>query len=199
MKRTHVLAAFPVLLLLCLAAAPEAEEASKTPGGPPAWLEEHMQSMARGSGRWETDNAPYRSEKEPSDAYGMEWRWGIGRSSITGRLFGIKEGREIDTFWEYRLFWDPGTKKAMMLQFAAWGAVGMGEVRDAGEGTTEMEQVFHEADGSKWEGRHRSTLAGDEYRTESFSRKDGGWASNRVYVWHRRVMEAAPTAGPRGS
>ena len=150
----------------------------------PKWLRDHMDFMTRDGGRWIADNSKYRSEQEPIDAYGTEWSWGIGRASMTGRLFGLKEGREVATFWEFRLMWHPGKKRAFLYQFGGDGRLGEGSMTSI-EGGTEHEQTFYMTDGSTLRARHRSLENGDENRTESFEWQDGEWAPRRSYVWRR--------------
>ena len=57
----------------------------------PQWFLNDMESNI---GVWITDNDTYVSENEPYTQYGMEWRWGIGKTSIIGRLFGVVDGKE---------------------------------------------------------------------------------------------------------
>lgn len=57
-------------------------------------------------GTWIADNAEYKSDNEPYDAYGMEWKWGVGQKSLTGRLYAIKDGKDIGSLFQFRRYWD---------------------------------------------------------------------------------------------
>lgn len=151
----------------------------------PAWFQEHMALMTAGGGRWLADNGTYRSDGEPFDAYGMEWDWGLGKKSLKGRLFGLSEGVEQDTFWEFRLYWDPAAAEAVALQFGADGTVGRGVLEDRGEGATASEQTFVSPAGVAREVRHETRTTRERQVTESFERQGDGWRADRSYVWKR--------------
>jgi hypothetical protein len=152
----------------------------------PSWLRQHMEFMTRGSGRWITDNSAFKSKDEPSDAYGTEWKWGIGKQSIRGRLFGIQGGKETDTFWEYLLFWHPNERRAIFQQFGSSGVFGTGEMQslESGDKTERMtEMVFYTPDGTSWRDLHRLLEFKEMHQTISFDFTGGGWKQGRTYVW----------------
>lgn len=153
----------------------------------PSWLRNHMSFLARDGGRWITDNSGYRAEGEPFDGYGIEWRWGLGELSLTGRLFGLQDGEEQGTFWEFRTVWHPGLGQAMAYQFGASGVVGEGIIEHTGAGQTRMTQTFHGIDGSSFTVGHESEDAPDgTHITKSFDiQPDGSWKPRRTYVWRR--------------
>ncbi len=151
----------------------------------PAWLQTHMEFMTRGDGFWVADNSRYKNENEPYDGYALEWKWGIGKKSIVGRLTGLKAGVETGLFWEYRLIWHPGEKQAVLYQFGGDGTFGSGPLRPGNEGTSELEQTFFSPNGASWKGRHESKDDGDEHLTTSFLFDDGEWQKSRDYVWRR--------------
>jgi hypothetical protein len=39
------------------------------------------------------------------DAYGITWEWGLNKKSPVDRLYGLRDGKEVGTFWEFREFW----------------------------------------------------------------------------------------------
>lgn len=158
----------------------------------PDWLRAHMEFLARDDGYWVTENSNYKSENEPSDAYSLEWRWGIGKQSLIGRLSGLQDGREIGTFWEYRLVWHPGEKQAILYQFGRDGTFGYGPLHQHDAETNELEQTFFNTDGSSWTGRHHTKDSGDEHHTTSFVLRDGNWEKNRYYVWRRASKKSEP-------
>jgi hypothetical protein len=85
-------------------------------------------------GTWIADNSAFKDANDTTDAYGIDWSWGLGRKSLIGRLYGIKDGKEIGTFWEFREFWDPGQGQVMATQFGGNGTYGVGphEIRADG-------------------------------------------------------------------
>jgi hypothetical protein len=187
----------PVALALCatlLAAAPAspprqdavAQDPSESAAAP-AWFRANLAFTMEGGGRWVTDNAAYRSDQEPSDAYGQEWTWGLGQQSITGRLFGLRDGEEVGTFWEFRLFWHPGERRAVLQQFGADGTLLLGTVEPTGEHTHRSEQERFAPDGSRGAVGHESVNAEDgTHVTRSFDiAADGTWTPRRSYTWHR--------------
>lgn len=150
----------------------------------PAWAMDHMTRMI---GRWVTSNAAYQSEEEPYDAYGMEWAWGLGQQSMTGRLFGLQEGKEVGTFWEFRVFWHPGEQQLKMMQFGGNGTVGVGSIEDRGEHKTEALQTFYAPDGSASRIGHREELMDGERHAHSFDVDENGvWTARRSYVWQKK-------------
>lgn len=165
-----------------------AAEAVATPSPPPDWVLAHWERMV---GRWIADNSAYRSDQETADAYGIEWAWAIGRSSLTGRLFALEDGEQSGTFWEFREFWHPGQGQLVVEQFGGGGVYGVGAQRRREDGSLEMEQVFYyPASGATARVGHRATLAGDAQTTESFDvGEDGSWTPRRRYVWTRREAE----------
>ncbi len=57
-------------------------------GQTPDW---YQQEMERSVGTWVADNSAYVSEQETDDAYGITWEWGVGKKSLLGSLYGLKE------------------------------------------------------------------------------------------------------------
>jgi hypothetical protein len=196
-RRLLVLAVAATGLVLLAGAAPENERQREKPeaagkpeavepGRVPPWLGDHMSHLAGGTGRWIADNSAYKGEAEPWDRYGMEWKWGVGKRTIRGRLFALQGKQEKAEFWEYRLVWHPGEKRALLYQFGWDGTFGYGELKPSAKGRmNELEQTFYRPDGSSWKGRHESVETPDEHRTKSFTMKDGAWHESRTYVWRR--------------
>lgn len=163
------------------------EKTSEKPDAIPKWLQEHFAFMTAGTGRWIADNAKFKSEKEPFDAYGTEWQWGVGKKSIKGRLFALKDGKEAAEFWEYRVFWHPAEKRAVFEQFGAGGVFGTGEMRVIttadGKSENNVELIFYAPDGSSWKDLHKLFENENEHTTISFNFKSGSWQAQRTYVW----------------
>ena len=139
-------------------------------------------------GTWVADNSAYRSEDDPHDAFSIEWRWGIGQTSVVGRLYGIQGGRDIATYWEFREYWHPGERRLVPMQFGADGAVGIGTRELQAGGRSEMLQtLFHPATGVIERIGHRSELSGDTHVTRSFNvSADGTRTDRRTYTWVRQ-------------
>lgn len=146
----------------------------------PTWFRTSLAELAQGSGRWIADNARHRSDGEPFDAYGIEWRWGLGKQSLTGRLFGLQEGKEVADFWEFRIYWDGAGGTGVIEQFAGHGVVGRGALVGFGDGTL-TDQTFTDAQGRQWRELHHSWFERDTHVTQSFEWKDGAWLPKRTY------------------
>lgn len=164
------------------ASSPEVQPATATPT--PPWVVAHWERLV---GRWVADNTAYRSDAETFDAYSIEWSWGLGKASLTGRLFGLEGGEEAGTFWEFREFWHPGTGRLTAEQFGADGVYGVGSQERLDDGKLEMAQVFYSpGTGAVSRIGHRSWFEGQVHVTESFDIDENGvWKPRRVYRWQR--------------
>ncbi len=153
--------------------------------GAPDWVTEHWEEMV---GTWVTSNAKYRNLDQGLDEYGMQWRWGVGQRSLVGRLYGIREDKEVGDFWEFREYWHPGEQKLIAVQYGVDGTFGTGSHERKPDGSLETLQKFH--NGTTGEASslgHRSLLSGDEQTTDSFDVDEAGkWIPKRSYVWFRR-------------
>ena len=151
----------------------------------PKWLVQEWESKVKDSGIWIAHNSKYQNENEPYDAYGQKWEWGIGKKSLKGKLFAIKDGKELGTIWEFRLFWDPLKKKAFIQQFGGDGTYGIGELIYDKENVSRSLQTFSNPEGIVYKIGHLSDYNHpDFFKTISFSiTEDGLWKENRVYIW----------------
>jgi hypothetical protein len=158
--------------------------------GPPQDVPpEITKEMSARIGVWVADNSAYRSEAEPWEAYAIEWSWGLGRKSLIGRLYGMRDGRDAATFWEFREFWHPGEYRLIASQFGSDGTYGVGPVFRKPDGTVEMVQTFHAPDGTTTRVGHRSEMKNGEQITRSFDvSEDGTWAPRRTYVWRKQAQ-----------
>jgi hypothetical protein len=180
-----------VTALLWLLAAPAFAETKPEPIAPPQWYLDDIKNLAADGGRWIADNSAYKSEQEPYEAYGVEWVSGFDGATMTGRLFGLKEGKETVNFWEFRQYWRPDKKEAVVEQFGWGGAVGIGALVQDGAGT-KSDQTFYNADGSISRTGHRSSFPDkDTHVTDSFNIVDGKWKPHRSYTWKRQAVEKA--------
>ncbi|REJ76164.1 MAG: hypothetical protein DWQ47_11140 [Acidobacteria bacterium] len=152
----------------------------------PDWLREHMDYMTQGSAMWVTSNDEYKSENEPFEAYATEWKYGVGKQSLIGRLYGIRDGKPTNDFWEYHVFWHPAEKKVYFYQVGAGGAVGMGEMKDNSGGKRtgrRTEMVLHFPNGNSITDRHEIFEDKGEHSTSSYTLAEMHWKPGRTYVW----------------
>lgn len=158
--------------------------------GPPTWYLENVRFMTADGGTWIADNAPHKSDDEPWDAYGIEWNSGPGGFSMSGRLFGIKEGERSDLdFWLFSQYWDPTRQKAVVQQFG-WGSVGVGIMTSGKEtGDTVLEQTLTAFDGTSSKVAHRASNPSDNIHVTTSYEVDesGAWTEQRTYRWKRRA------------
>lgn len=155
----------------------------------PSWLKDHFVYMTEGNGVWITDNALFKSEQEPFDQYATVWKWGVGQQSIVGRLYALKNNKEVASFWEYRVFWHPHKQSVVFEQFGGSGVIGEAEMRmDSSQILVKsyiVDMVFYAFQGVSWRDRHIFTEQGDQHLTQSFEFKDGKWLAKRSYIWKR--------------
>ncbi len=156
----------------------------------PDWFQESLQRMAPDTSIWVADNSAYQSNKEPFEAYVMEWRWGLGKQSAVGRLYGLVDGVDAGTFWEFRAFWHPEEQSAYVQQFGGDGTFGSGKLEPDGKHKDILTQVFHSSDGKVTHVGHETIHQEDSNEGTSFDiLPDGSWKKRRTYVWHRELKE----------
>lgn len=150
----------------------------------PNWF---MNCNAELQGVWITDNLEYFSEEEPFVKYIVEWQYGIGNQSLTGKLFGQDRNGRKTVFWEYRQYWDNETGEAVLLQFGTNNIIGEGSLHYKAEGKYESIQVFTLSDGRNWIEKHESSLSGDSMVTVSYEKSsEEDWKKKRTYLWLRQ-------------
>ncbi len=172
-----------VLLLAVSQSTFSAEAASSRVA--PEWFLQEIATLTAASGRWITDNSEYKSEQEPYDAYGTEWTSSFGGTSMSGRLFGIQDGKETANFWEFRQYWHPAHGVAVLEQFGWGGTVGVGTAWQEGA-TTKSDQTFFTADGRTNRTGHISEFPDqDTHVTQSFDIENNVWIARRSYTWRR--------------
>ena len=156
----------------------------------PKWFFTQMQCTL---GNWVADDQPFQSEGEPFDAYGKEWKWGIGKTSIVGRIYGIRNGMDVATFWELRQYWDNVKQEAVLIQFGRQGVEGVGTSWQTAEGVTESRQLFSKPDGTEWQEKHIVQWHDGEMTTTSLAMdSEGLWKEIRTYHWKVRPVPEKP-------
>ena len=148
----------------------------------PDWFVENMKAS---TGTWITDNTSYQNQNEPFDQYGMHWDWGVGKQSITGKLYGLINGKKQGVLWEFRQYWDYGKNRGVIIQYGADGTVGKGPLTLKNDQISELIQEFVAPNGKKTIHGHRSTLKDGELITTSFDiDSQGAWQKRRTYNWN---------------
>ena len=183
------------LLFLCLAglcAATPAPADDAPPAAPPEWFRAHLAYLTAGDGAWVTDNAAYRSADEPADAYEVTYVWGAGKQTAVGAMRAITGGKRSGVIWDYRVFWDPGARKAVIEQWGFHGVYGTGETSFVSGTQVRSEQTFFAPDGVGNRSAHDWIVDGpQQHTTRTFTFEDGAWQPGRTYVWKR--IEAQKT------
>ncbi len=178
---------------LCLSMSQTADEALELP---PGWFRAHLEYMTAGDGTWIADNSTYKSSNEPVDAYEVIFVWGAGKQSVQGSMRAVTGDKRSSVIWDFRAFWDPGTKKAMLQQWSSWGSYGAGETSSVSPTKLRSEQNFNAPDGSRSRSAHDWTLdSAFQHTTMSYAFEEGAWKEGRSYIWKR----ADPVKGKKPS
>jgi hypothetical protein len=176
-----------LLIAACLALAACATPSQAQPAHTmPEWWIAHVDFISRDGGLWVAPNpANEDDDANQPDAFAMHWRAENGDHVLVGRLYGLEDGQETQTFWTFREFWHPGERKAYLHQWGGDGIYGVGEVTMQGN-RSELVQIFWLPDGRAWRDGHRTLEDGDTYVTDQFLIDDAGtWTPNGGYVWRR--------------
>lgn len=153
----------------------------------PGKLFNHWELMTKESGIWIADNSAFQSEQEPYDAYGLQWKWGIGQQNIQGELFGLIKGEKQGVFWQFRQYWHPGKQKAYVVQYGSDGSYGVGEFKILENGETELLQTFYSPNGNTWQTGHKSTTNERVHTSVSYRIENSNWIENRTYRWEKKL------------
>ncbi|MDY8137353.1 VOC family protein [Aquimarina sp. 2201CG5-10] len=147
----------------------------------PDWF---VDNMTQSIGTWITDNSSYKTKQEPFDQYGMDWEWGIGKRNITGKLYGLINGKKQGIFWEFRQYWDFDKNQGIIIQYGADGSIGKGPMILKGN-QLELVQDFISPEGKKTVHGHRSTLNKNIFISTSYDiSANGHWQKRRSYTWY---------------
>ena len=180
-----------MLIILTLASAvafPSASFSQDTANNsPPDWFLADLAAMTREGGRWIATNET-RNDQTPYDQYGLEWQLSPDGTSMTGRLFGIMDGREVGDFWQFRQFWHPQENRAYVMQWGGGGMYGVGVLTPLGASSGMLEQTLYLPDGNTFGVGHMFRFDGPNARvTEQYDilPEIGSWRLNHTLVWHR--------------
>ena len=185
MKKQMLFFLFSILLPFALLAQETPnQEPTEAPGHPiPQWLLDDWAARTQGTGTWITDNSAFKSENEPFDAYGLQWENGLGKKSLTGRLFCLRDGQDVGAVWQFLEYWDPAAAEVRIVQIGSDGAVGLGRIWRLDDGSVREQQTFTRPDGAAFESGHHSWMEDGEHHTQSFSIENGEWVKRRFYIW----------------
>ena len=139
-------------------------------------------------GVWVADNSRYMSDSEPFDAYALEWSYGINHKSITGRLYGLKDGLDKGTLWQFRKYWDPSQDKPVLAQYSGDGTMGTGAFTKHSHSHHEIVQTFVSPGGTPYKIGHRTDIKSDSVHvglSYTINDKDE-WTLNRSYTWKKQ-------------
>lgn len=148
----------------------------------PQWFLDDLQANI---GTWVTDNSAYVSENEPMTKYAIEWTWGIGKTSIEGKLYGYVNDERTEDFWHFRQYWDNVNSEAILMQFGSNGMTGIGPLKPLPNGEIELIQVYSVPDGTSWQSRHLNSFEGADLKTISFDWAQEKWVQHRFYIWKK--------------
>lgn len=181
--RAPIVVSLAALLVVACATA----DAPKTPASPnpPDWWGEHVRFMSADGGTWVTPNAKAEKPDDP-DAYAMTWTAASAGRLLNGRLYGLKDGREVAEYWTFKEFYHPGEGRVVVQQWSSWGVYGEGETTCPAPNRGQLDQTFWLADGRHWREGHRTLENGDEYVTEVYDiDADGKWSLRDSNTWKR--------------
>lgn len=187
MKQFLALLCLVTLVTACVTAgtSPAQNDTSAAAQPVPAWFLDEIATLTSGSGRWEADNAAYKSKEETFDTYVTEWTASFDGTVMSGRLFGIRDGKETPDFWEFKQYWHPQRGVAVVEQFGWGGTVGIGTAWREGS-QTKSRQTFYLIDGtSSLTGHISSFPTPDTHMTNSYDIRNEEWLPQRKYTWHR--------------
>ena len=178
---------FALLMVVCMATPVSSADEGASP---PEWFRQHLAYLTAGDGTWLADNSSFKSEEEPYDSYQVTYVWGAGKQTASGSMRAYRNGKPTGVIWDYRVFWDPATRRCVIQQWGFGGAYGVGETKRVDETTLRSEQMFYGPDGSGSRSAHDWIVDGPlKHTTHSFSFENGAWKAGRTYVWKRAAEE----------
>jgi uncharacterized protein YndB with AHSA1/START domain len=152
----------------------------------PKWYSENNSRL---QGIWIAGNSSYYSKDEPYINYAIELKYGLGKSNLVGRLYGItKEKQEID-FWQFRLYWNNQKQSAELVQYGYNNLIGIGELRALTSNKTESIQQFSAPDGRTWKEKHITKYTENRQITTSYDLENNLWNEKRTYNWHKQTSD----------
>ncbi len=147
----------------------------------PKWFTDQIKVM---EGVWLADNSEYMNEQETDDTYGLEWKPGVGGTSLMGELFGLKDGKKTGSYWQFFQYYDEGEDAIIVIQVSPWGTSGRGKLIKNGDNKTKLDQVFSNSDGTSYRVGHTTEFfEGYEISISYDINSAGEWIKSRTYKW----------------
>lgn len=171
------------LVLLPFAVSAQGQPEKTANRGIPQWLADEWTYQTQGTGVWIADNSPFKNDQEPFDAYGIQWEWGPGKTSVKGRLFCLQNGKDVYSVWQFFQYWDIETQQARIIQVGSHGVVGQGVLTPIDKNSTQSVEKFFTPDGSSFDSGHHTFNKAGEVHTQSFDIAGGKWEKRRLYIW----------------
>lgn len=154
--------------------------------GLPKW---YMEKIQTDEGIWVTDNSQFKNENEPFDKYILSWTLNPLRNSLSGRLYGLTDGQESGTFWDFSQYYDPNTQKVIVMQIGWNGTLGSGPLIATDNGGYDLAQIFTTPDGTTRKEKHTDIKPNKDIEiTTSYSFDENSeWIAGRTYTWQRQI------------
>ncbi len=170
------------LTVLCIAVAAPALAQDELP----SWWQDHVYFMSHEGGTWRAANRDVTEDPRSPDHFEMVWTRVNDGYGLRGRLYGLRDGENVGEYWTFAEFWHPGEARAILEQWSARGAYGIGELGSVGEHRYELAQTFWTRAGQASQSGHRTFEDGDTYNTDTFAIDgDGNWEQSGGLVWTR--------------
>ena len=148
----------------------------------PEWYQIEMSRLV---GTWVANNNEYMNENETDNAYAITWEWGAGKTSLLGKLYGMKDGERTYEYWQFVQFWDSEQEKVRLIQISGTGVKGEGFIERVNETKTKLQQTFVTPGGKSFEEGHRTEIFPDHEVTTSYKIKEERWVEKRSYTWYK--------------
>ncbi len=176
-------------ILLTLVLAPCFHGFSQEKPFIPQYVMDEFESMTRDGGDWVTIEIKDASGKPiDNEKYGLQWQWGLGKKSVIGDLYVIRDGKRIGSVYQFRVFYHPLQKSLISYQFGSDGTLGVGETWITGASRSENIASFYSPEGN-FKVRHVQEVIDDVSHQESYQQNENGeWVLSRKYKW--KLMKA---------
>ena len=143
--------------------------------------------MHRLVGTWIASNEAYMDEGSINDSFGIEWKWGVGKKSIVGTLYGIQNKVKTKDYWQFIQYWDLVENKPIFVQVSSKGSHGSGYIERISDNQLKLVQTFTELDGSSYQSGHLTEIFDNYENSVSYNiDKNNEWIKDRSYTWHKR-------------
>jgi hypothetical protein len=148
--------------------------------------EAYQLEMNRQEGTWVADNKVYMNADETDDSYAIRWQWGAGKQCLLGLLYGLKDGKKTNEYWQFIQFWDRAEQKLRVVQISAYSTyMGEGFFELIDSTHTQLIQKFTTPKGTiSWDG-HKTEIHGNYEISTSYTIEGDVWKEKRQYTWNK--------------